>query len=337
MVLGVAVLGGVLISAPVSATHAATGVGSSFGFEVAIVRTLPAPAPVPRPDRLGEPEARFARLCPKVPRATRDRPDIEDGPLVHVVYLVPDDFPDEKLDVNGTLHCSILGQQLWFREQSDGLEWRVDSFKTKVADGGSRARTVEITDVSFVESALSGAALSGGSAVLRELQVRGFDEEDKRYLTYVASESAACGDALFPISSDPAADGKYAQVYLFSEGCHSHDFGSPLEPGYPEMIAQQELMHNDALTPIGAPHTCLIVPPFAFAHVCTPLVKTEGGLNLDPERIDVMYPYISVPLSEKLLDRGHDDYFQHLMPGVRDLDQSPYVRSVKRAGQQVSL
>jgi hypothetical protein len=37
-----------------------------------------------------------------------------------------------------------------------------------------------------------------------------------------------------------------------------------------------------------------------------------------------MYPYVTVPLSEKVLDRGNDDYFDHDLP-LADLIDSPYL------------
>lgn len=258
--------------------------------------------------------------CTGGSRGATDRPDVYSGPMVHIVYLVPADAADESFDVNGTLECSIRGQNDWMRAQT-GLEWRFDTY----IDGRGR----EMVDVSFVRSARPASQLSGATAVRSELQLLGFEVADKRYLSYVASGAGqgTCGDAFYPLVQEESipVDGKYAQVYLNSaDGCHARDFGSPTNPSWSEAIAQQELIHNDAMTPIGAPHSCGNNLP--FAHVCTgPLWATEGVLNLDPERVDVMFPYVSGPLSGKVMDRGHDDYFRHPLPLI-DLENSPYLR-----------
>ncbi|MGH2729810.1 MAG: hypothetical protein ACRDJI_04295, partial [Actinomycetota bacterium] len=293
--------------------------------------TLPLPDDQPAPQ--GSTTAPAPASCFELPRATEDRRDLDDGPLVHVVYLVASDFPDEGLDTDGTLDCSVRAQNEWFRAQSGGMEWRVDTFTARTTDPqtGDRIK-VQAADVTFVASKKKGADLYGVSEVEKELQSVDLSEEDKRYLVYVAAgdDSGPCGDAWYPIvtTPDPNANGRYATVYMFSaEGCHAHEFGVPGAPSWVEMIAQQEIIHNDGLTPIGAPHSCAYVPP--FAHVCTPgAVFTEGSLNLDPERVDVMFPFVAVPLSEKVLDRGHDDYFDHLFP-LQDLKDSSFLRAAQ--------
>lgn len=297
------------------------------GVDSRVIETLPVPGMTHRSKAT---TVSKSRGCHRLPRATRDRPDLRRGRLVHVIYLVPADADDEALDTDGTLDCSARAQNQWFEEQSGGLRWRFDSFRTKVRTGGG-TRAVEVTDVTFVRSSLPGAALSGAFEVKDELTKLGFDDSNKRYLSFVASEAAPCGDALYPIAPPGTwVDGQYAQVYLFStDGCRAHEFGVPGAPSWAEMIAQQELIHNDGLTSPGAPHGCLGGIPPGFAHVCTgPLFATEGSVNLDPERVDVMYPYVSVPLSEKVLDRGNDDYFGHPFPHLFDLEDTPYVERV---------
>jgi hypothetical protein len=69
--------------------------------------------------------------------------------------------------------------------------------------------------------------------------------------------------------------------------------------------------------------------PPAIAHVCTGVLGlTEGDLNLDPERTDIMFPFVSVPLAERVLDIGNDDYFRHSIPHLFDLANSPYLEEV---------
>lgn len=259
-----------------------------------------------------------------IDRSFNDRPDIKDGRLVHVVYLIASDFDDEKLDVKGTLDCSVRAQNDWFIKASGGLRWRFDTFMGTVAKGNRRIKT-ELVDVTFVQSARPGSELDSAVDVQAELTILGFADTEKRYLSFVASEGGgACGDAIYPISAPPQwSDGQFAQVYLFADAqCKSHDFGPPGQAGFADMIAQQEIIHNDGLVSPGVPHGCLMGTPPGAAHVCTgPLAMTE----LDPERADVMFPFVSVPLSEKILDIGNDDYFKHAAPTYLDLEDSPYL------------
>jgi hypothetical protein len=296
-----------------------------ISYEIAV--TLPAPSGHEASAHAAG-KASAKQSCDPVPRAEKDRPDLRDGHLVHVVYLLPSDGKDEGLDTDGTLNCSTQAQNLWFEEASGGMRWRIDTFKTTITRGG-KPRSVEATDVTLVRSGLPGSELASAFDVEAELRNLGFSDDNKRYLSFVAAEAGPCGDAIYPISVGvpSAVDGHYAQVYLFSpEGCKAHEFGVPGAPSFAEMIAQQELIHNDGLSPPAAPHGCLGGIPPGLAHVCTgPLVFTEGVLNLDPERVDIMYPYVSVPLSEKVLDIGNDDYFDHPFPHMNDLKNSPYV------------
>ena len=310
--LGASVVAACLAGAPATAREAAT---------VRIVGMLPSGSPV------APQAAQAAADCLPLPRAESDRPDFDSGRQVHLIYLVPADAADEALDVDGTLECSIRAQQQWVAEQTEGLEWRLDTFLTEVVVDGQK-RTVAAPDVTFVASPQPAENLDSGGAVRQELRARGFDDPDKRYLTYVESGSGRgiCGDALYPIPRlGERWGGQYAQVYLnSSEGCGSDEFGVPGAPSFAETVAQQELMHNDGMTPPGAPHACLLGFPPGIAHVCTVAIPIP---ELDPERFDVMYPFAGIALSEKKLDIGHDDYFRHGLP-IEDFADTPFLRPV---------
>lgn len=161
------------------------------------------------------------------------------------------------------------------------------------------------------------------------MRLHGFDEQDKRYLTFVEARSDSCGDAFYPIWPGTAPmNGQYADVYLLSPPrCRPASFGRPGAPSFAESTALQELIHNEALVSIGAPHTC---QPDLFSHICTgPLYLNETARDLDPERIDVMFPVTVSPLSEEVLDRGNDDYFEHPFPHLRDLANSLFLERRK--------
>lgn len=271
-------------------------------------------------------------FCTKVKRAESDRPDLHDGRLVHVLYIVPQGAADEGLDTNGTLACSVLAQNEWIRAQSE-LEWRWDTALVDTASPSDPNSRIETLDVTFIRSTRAPGALDSGTEVQAELVVRGYTDPSKRYLSYVASGNGAgiCGDAFYPLDHHVnEVDGKYAQVYLDSaEGCGARDFGTPATGGgLSEAIAQQELIHNDGMTPLGAPHTCTnaVLP---FGHVCTgPLFVLP---DVDPEGRDVMFPFVWYPLRDKVLDRGNDDYYDHGLP-LAALETSAYLQPANAWG-----
>jgi hypothetical protein len=279
------------------------------------------------------PPASSDAFCSNVARTEQDRPDLHDGRLIHVLYVLPQGASDDQLDTNGTLACSVLTQNLWMRGQS-GLEWRWDTAVVDTTSPSDPNARVETLDVTFVRSTQPASALDSVAEVETELVLRGFDDRTKRYLTYVASGDGegTCGDAWYPLTHHVGeVDGQYSQVYLDSAaGCGARDFGTPeTGGGLSEAIAQQELMHNDGMTPIGAPHTCgNSVPP--LGHVCTgPLFILP---DVDPEGRDVMFPYVWYPLRDKVLDRGHDDYYDHGLP-LAALETSPYLQAANAWGK----
>jgi hypothetical protein len=50
---------------------------------------------------------------PSTQRATKDLPDDFPGYQVHVMYVLPSDGADNKLDVNGTIATSVKAMQKW--------------------------------------------------------------------------------------------------------------------------------------------------------------------------------------------------------------------------------
>ena len=264
------------------------------------------------------------------PRSEVDRPDEISGPMVHVVYLVPAGMPDDHYDELGVLEDSLRSMNHWMRQQTGNQQWRLDTYTFQPSGSPTPVNAVDVT---FIQSSKPSAELSEAESVRAELAAHGLDEVDKRYLTYVAADAGAvCGDAFVPISVDQTevVDGKYAQVYLYStEGCRPREFAwNATEPSYTEATAIHELVHNDGMVPMAAPHNC-VVSPLAFGHVCTgPLwASAVIGNDLDPERFDLMYPFAGLPLTEKTLDADHLDYYRHPAPYL-DLEQGLYLETV---------
>jgi len=269
---------------------------------------------------------RVDEACPKgIPRSTNDRPDTREGWQVHIVYLVAKDFSDELLDTKGLVNCSVLAWSGWFAEQSSGLEWRLDTFRPS---GSER----DIVDVTFVRASVPGTELVDTTDIEDQLREAGLADSRKLYFTYVAADGGSlCGRGRYPLASTGengtfGGHGRFAYLYLFgAAGCHGHEFGSPGRPLWMEATVMQELLHTEGVVPLGAPRGCSTTDPVP-THVCTGgvPVTTMAGLEVDPERIDVMFPFVTLPLAEKVLDRDKDDYFNHSLP-LRDLSESPFL------------
>lgn len=303
--------GGALATTPGGAERA-----SAESPDPVIVDSTPsADAPAARPG--GGTSARYGY---SIPRASKDRPDIDTGRLVHVVYFLPSDREDDALDVQGVLDLSVRAQNAWMARETGGRTWRFDTFwfETKV-DGATRR--IRAVDVTFVRSKRPADQVRSLDGIMADLEAAGVVQPRKRYLVYAAVDGEGkCGQAVWPYHSlDPEVDGQFGAVYLDAlPECHARDFAPSVDsPGMSETIAQQEMMHNDGAVPLAAPHHCLPL----IAHVCTP------GLSLtsaDPERFDVLFPSPGVPLRDKHLDLGRDDYYETPV-GTRDLARSPFL------------
>ncbi len=266
------------------------------------------------------------------PRTSTDRPDERTGRLVHLVYLVAGGMPDDHYDELGVLEDSARSMNVWMKQQTGNQQWRYDTYTFQAPDADGVMQSVNAVDVTFIQSNKPSASLNGVAKVQAELESLGLNEPNKRYLTYVAANAGGvCGDAWYTYDPTPTEfDGKYSDIYLYSSaGCRAREFApNATTPSYTETIAMQEMVHNDGMVPMSAPHNC-VVSLLAFGHVCTgPLWAGElAGQDIDPERFDVLYPYVGLPLNEKMLDADHLDYYRHLAP-YRDLEQSPYLETV---------
>lgn len=246
-------------------------------------------------------------------RSSVDRPDTTNLQRIHVIYFVPSDKPDQSLDTNGTLADSITSMNQWFEAQANGRHYRLDTF----LDAG-----LSKTDITFVRGHKTDSQYSF-SRVASELEARGFNANpgEKRYLVFAAVGASACGTAYYPILSDTAYE-QWAMTFLDSPaGCKARQFGNPTTgPSYSEVISAQELLHNEGVVSLLAPHDC---GP-NFGHVCTAQVGAQLLRGLDPESFDIMFPYVGRPLGEKQIDIGDDDYYRHPFP-YRDFDDSPFL------------
>ena len=252
-------------------------------------------------------------------RALTDRPDLVPDSKLHVIYFVPSDAHDNQLDTNGVLEDSVGSMQTFLQADiGRGLRW-----DTYVDRGTSKL------DISFVRGDLTASEYSqtdhpdgAFGAVTEELGHRGWTAGAavKRYLVYYegpAESSNICGTAYLNIANGFA---QWSVVWLGSSpGCGARDFGTPeIGGGMSESIALHENFHNEGMVPLGAINHC-----YAFQfHLCT---AGAGAVvdALDPENVDLLFPFVTFPLRDKLVDRGRDDYYDH--PFLhRDMADSPF-------------
>lgn len=240
----------------------------------------------------------------------------------HVIYFVPKDQPNQGLDTDGTLARSVDAMRAWFaRELGQGGTPRAPRMD-RLSTGAY--------DITFVRGDQAAAAYGAPPStvlqdVIAELQRKGFNDANKRYLIYAAlNEGNTCGEGQYPLT--PGDTGHYATVYLDSDAsCGARDFatsGTVAGAGKAETIAAHEWLHAEGVAPLDAPHHC----PTSPYHICTGALWLQP--SLDPENTDIVFPLIYAPLGKEVLDRGRDDYLDAPWPWISNLRASPWLEAV---------
>jgi hypothetical protein len=232
-------------------------------------------------------------------RATTDRRD-NSKDQIHLMYVLPCDGDDQRLDTNGTIATSVEVAQRWLEDQTEGQRLRVDR----------RGRRLDITFVRLgrTDSDLATHGIFLRDELEKEVHAAGFNDPDKIYAVYYGGRStAACAGAPLP----PVLVGNVVALYLFGEPpgappCHTNQFASAGgEPGYWEFVLVHEILH--ALGLVAA---------------CAPNHTAAGHTSDDPR--DLMY---AGPLAwqPSILDIGRDDYFAHPNDTCLDLRDSTFL------------
>jgi hypothetical protein len=230
-------------------------------------------------------------------RATTDRADEKTGNQVHVMYVLPSDAPDDKLDQLGTLEGSARSWNAWLATQTGGKELRLDTH------GGGKL------DVTFLRLARTDAQMSVAGGNVRDkleyaLLANGFDSVDKVYLVYYVGDGDGCGRSAWP----PTLHGTVAAVYIgAAAGCTSQPFQAASgAPGFLEFMGVHESLHALGLAASCAQH------------------HTESG-HVGDSPADVMYSGAQA-WAPATLDVNHDDYYgSAAVPGCRDLANSAFL------------
>lgn len=233
-------------------------------------------------------------------RAFVDLPDDIVGYQIHVLYVIPSDGVDERLDVSGALATSVAAFQTWLRGQTGGRGLRLDTHEGAL-------------DVTFVRLGRTDAQMRAYGIFVRdqienELLAKGFDDPFKLYSVYYGGGSdLSCGGGAWP----PTSPGNVAAMYLFGRPpgappCASNALAaSASAPGYFEFGMLHEIVHT-----------------LGFVARCAPNQYRAGHTSDDPT--DLMWAG-ELPWRPATLDPGHDDYFAHQIAGCLDMEDSAFL------------
>ena len=250
----------------------------------------PTPTPSPTPAPIGQ-------------RSFRDRPDVSSSYQIHVMYVLPSDGVDEKLDTNGAIETSVAAFQRWLEGQTGGRSLRMDTYQGAL-------------DITFFRLNQSDSQIRSYGIFVRdeiedELIAAGFNRANKIYAVYYGGGSDhACGAGPWP----PDLPGNVAALYLRgmppgAPACATNRFASSEDtPGYWEFSMIHEILHVMGVVAICAPNHTL-----------------RGHVSDDPR--DLMYagdqPW---DIWNMALDVGRDDYFNHGNDNYLDLSNSVFLQ-----------
>lgn len=199
--------------------------------------------PTDKPGRATLPDA---PIEPAGERAMTDRPDDSSGYQIHVVYAVPSDGADEKLDVNGAIATSIAAGQNWFAGQTGGRTLRIDTYHGALDISFFRLSWSD----GFVRSLGSGEA----DAIRAELLAAGFDRSNKIYAIYYGGGAGG---------SECGRGGPDTGGVIFLHGipggsqapCDYQGLASSAtNPGFLDYALFHEIFHSLGFVPPCAPH-----------------------------------------------------------------------------------
>jgi hypothetical protein len=251
-------------------------------------------------------EPLWAPVTLEAERALTDRPDEVSGAQVHVVYVLPSDGVDRRLDTNATLSNSVGSFQRWLAGKT-GLAFKMDTYM----DGA--------LDITFFRLGRSDAEIKTFGALVRdeierELKAAGLLQPEKLYAVYYEGGSTyACGGASWP----PSVPGQLMAMYLKGSpggvSCERGFVSSADDfPGYWEFAALHDLIHTLGVVSSEAPHHTADRP----GHVPEPRDLMYGGAA--PWELGVRTE----------VDLGGDDYHGAAVPdGVARLLGNPFLVS----------
>ena len=216
--------------------------------------------------------------------AAVDRADIVTGRQIHTIVAIPAGAPDTFTVTADQLQTDVDAVNAWWVGQDPTRRPRYD-----LATFG----TASCLDVSFMQLKEAGFASADDAfnAITAEITADGLGSPYKKSLVYYSGpsiETDVCG------VGGGDVDGAGLAIVI-PTGC-------PTVP--PDTVLAHELLHALGAVPPGDPHAC----PGDSGHVCD-------------SPTDVLYPFThGEPLSQKVLDFNHDDYYAHsgTWPDIQD-------------------
>jgi hypothetical protein len=217
--------------------------------------------------------------------STADRTDIVTGPQIHAIVAIPADGADTFAPLANQLQTDVDSLDSWWVGQDPTRRPRFD-----LATFGAAS----CLDISFMRLRENASAFTSANQMFSVLtaEVQGvFLSPYKKNLLYYSGpsvETDVCG------IGGGDFDGRGLAIVI-PTGC----------PGVPtDTVLAHELLHALGAVPPGDPHAC----PNDAGHPCD-------------SPTDVLYPYTQgQPLSQKVLDYNHDDYYAHsgTWPDIQD-------------------
>jgi hypothetical protein len=234
-------------------------------------------------------------------RSVENRPDENAGAQVQVVYALPADGEDRHMDTDGTISASVDAIQAWLAGETGGRTLRFDTYNSEY-------------DILFFQSRRADADLAAEGAFVRdaleaEMEQEGIIAPGKVYAVYYDGLSTyACGGGAWP----PSLPGVVAAMYLKGDipsvyDCTLNAFASAIdEPDSAEYVMLHEILHT-----------------LGFLAPCAPNEHSEG--HASDSHFDLMYSGPEEEGDPRVLDFGHDDYYNHSKPGCPDFADSEYL------------
>jgi hypothetical protein len=247
------------------------------------------------------PGALAAGWCGSGEQAT-NRPDIVTGRPVHAVVVAPADGADTFQTSAGQIADDVASLSAWWTGQDPT---RVPRFDLATFGGAT------CLDISFLRLKEPASAFTDASTafntIVGEIEGAGLGDAYRKVLAYYdgpSVETDVCGVGGGSFTGPGVA-------IVMPAGC----------PGVPtDTVAAHEMLHSFGALPAGAPHAC----PGDSGHPCD-------------STTDILYPYTSgQPLSQKVLDFGHDDYYGH-SGSWNDIQDSLWLRHLDTPQQALAL
>jgi hypothetical protein len=215
------------------------------------------------------------------------------GNPVHWVYVIPSDGADNLSGLANAMQSDAEEIDVWWRGQDPTRTPRND-----VATF-SCGNQLDITTLRASRSSAQLSPLPGRfSGIVDALEESELDSPFTKYVVYYDGPTAdtnVCGQG----GSDETGFGAAVVYYRSCAGVST------------AAVAAHEVLHTLGAVPAGAPNDC---------------VGEDSGHVCDTDT-DLMYPAIGgEPLSSKLLDPGHDDYYGHSAGFVDTQDSAWLVR-----------